>query len=150
MKRDSSLIPLSHQHHNGLALCVLTGRSLAEDASPENVRRLAGKIISRYEIELVNHFELEEELLFPSCPESLAALVEELIADHRETERLVAALRESPSASVLQSFTSLLRGHIRREESELFEQAQALLPRQELDRLGEEFEKRAVRVCLEP
>jgi len=33
MLRDPSLIPLSHQHHNGLALCVLVRRSLAADGS---------------------------------------------------------------------------------------------------------------------
>jgi hemerythrin-like domain-containing protein len=150
MKRDRSLIPLSHQHHNGLALCVLTDRSLAEDGSGENLCRLSDKVVSRYEIELINHFELEEKLLFPACPESLAPLVKELTAEHRETERLVAALREEASASLLESFTSLLRRHIRREENELFEQVQALLPRRELDRLGAEFERQAVRVCLEP
>src|ERR1700693_5778412 len=59
MLRDPTLIPLSHQHHNGLAMCVLTRRSLADDASLENVARLARRVIDRYELELVNHFEIE-------------------------------------------------------------------------------------------
>ena len=48
MLRDPALIPLSHQHHNGLALCVLTERSLAEDSSEANVAKLARKAIDRY------------------------------------------------------------------------------------------------------
>ena len=67
MLRDPSLIPLSHQHHNGLALCVLSRRSLAADSSVENVAKLARKVIDRYELELTNHFEIEEQVLFPIC-----------------------------------------------------------------------------------
>jgi hemerythrin-like domain-containing protein len=150
MKRDPSLVPLSHQHHNGLALCVLTDRSLTADESKENIRRLAEKIVSRFEIELVNHFELEEQLLFPACPGSLAGLVAELVAEHREMERLVEAIRSNPTAELLRQFIDLLRRHIRREESELFEQAQQLLPRHILDNIGQQLEEKAVRVCLEP
>ena len=67
MLRDPSLIPLSHQHHNGLALCVMTRRSLAADSSAENIAKLARRAIDRYEVELVNHFEMEEQVLFPVC-----------------------------------------------------------------------------------
>lgn len=40
MLRHKSLHPLSHQHHNGLALCVLLERSLAADRSDANLARL--------------------------------------------------------------------------------------------------------------
>jgi hemerythrin-like domain-containing protein len=146
MLRDPALIPLSHQHHNGLALCVMTRRSLAADSSPENIAKQARRAIDRYEIELVNHFEMEEQLLFPACAAS--PLVAELLADHRAIEALIARLREAPSAELLEQFCALLAAHIRREESELFEQAQRDLPRDLLDRLGAEFDRRAVRVCL--
>ena len=68
MLRDSNLIPLSHQHHNALAMCVLTRRSLRDDASPANVAKLARRAIDRYELELANHFEIEEE---QSCSQPL-------------------------------------------------------------------------------
>ena len=63
MLRDPSLVPLSRQHHNGLALVVLSERSLAEDGSPENVARLAKRAVERFEVELVNHFGMEEDVL---------------------------------------------------------------------------------------
>ena len=44
MLRDPSLIPLSQQHHNGLALCVLTRRALVEDSSPENVAKQTRRV----------------------------------------------------------------------------------------------------------
>ena len=46
MLRDPILVPLSHQHHNGLALCVMTRRSLAADSSAQNVAKLADHVRS--------------------------------------------------------------------------------------------------------
>ena len=146
MLRDPSLIPLSHQHHNGLALCVLTRRSLAADSSPENLAKLAQRVIDRYDLELINHFAIEEEVLFPVC--APMPLIDQLVREHRAIEALVTELRMAPSAAVLEQFCALLSGHIRKEESELFEQIQRDIPREVLDRTGEEIDRRAVRICL--
>jgi len=146
MLRDPSLIPLSHQHQHGLALCVLTRRSMAADSSPDNLAKLARKVIDRYEVELVNHFEIEEQVLFPAC--GALPLVDQLVAEHRALEALAARLRIEPSAALLEEFCELLSVHIRREESDLFEQAQRILPRNVLETLGREIDRRAVRVCL--
>jgi hemerythrin-like domain-containing protein len=145
MRRDPCLIPLSHQHHNGLALCVLTRRSLRADAGPANVAKLARRVIDRYELELANHFEIEEQILFPAMAHPL---VPELIAQHREVEQLVGQLRAAPSAALLEQFCSLLTRHIRREENELFEAVQERLPKPVLQDLGETIEARVVRICL--
>lgn len=145
MLRDRSLIPLSHQHHNGLALCVLTDRALAADGGEESVKRLAQRVVDRYEIELINHFELEEQFLFPLCPGPLA---DELIGEHRELERMVQGLAAAPTAERLTEFCELLRRHIRREESEYFQQVQEKVPREQLDAAGAEIDRKAVRVCL--
>jgi hemerythrin-like domain-containing protein len=145
MLRDPSLIPLSHQHHNGLALCVLTERSLLENPSADNVAKLARKAIDRYELELTNHFEIEERILFPA---SDSALIPGLIADHRALEGMIGRLRTDPSAALLLEFIALLRTHIRREESELFEQIQRSLSRETLDRIGKEIDDKVVRICL--
>jgi iron-sulfur cluster repair protein YtfE (RIC family) len=146
MLRDPSLVPLSHQHHNGLALCVLTRRSLCADSSAENVALMARRVIDRYELELVNHFAIEEQVLFPVC--GAMPIIEELLAEHRQMEALVNELRTSPSAPVLEQFCELLSTHIRREENELFEQIQRALPRDVLDKVGIEIEQRVVRICL--
>lgn len=150
MLRDPTLIPLSHQHQHGLALCVLMRRSLASDSSSENVAHHAQRVIDRFEIELVNHFEIEEQVLFPLCGSMppVTKLVGELVAEHRAIETLVARLRTEPSAALLEEFCVLLCAHIRREESALFEEIQRSLPREALDRAGAEIDRRAVRVCL--
>jgi hemerythrin-like domain-containing protein len=146
MRRDPSLIPLSQQHHNGLALCVLVRRSLDADASAESVTKQARRVIDRYELELVNHFEIEEQVLFPACGE--IPLVEELVKEHRQMEALIGQLRNAPTALLLEDFCALLSGHIRREENQLFETIQRDLPREVLDRAGVEIDRRAVRICL--
>jgi iron-sulfur cluster repair protein YtfE (RIC family) len=144
--RDASLIPLSHQHHNGLALCVLSRRALEADSSPASVAKVARKVIDRYELELVNHFEIEEQVLFPAC--GPLPIIAGLIAEHRALEALVAQLRTGPSPALLEQFFTLLSAHIRREESDLFERIQRDLPREVLDKAGAEIDRRAVRVCL--
>jgi hemerythrin-like domain-containing protein len=57
-------------------------------------------------------------------------------------------MRTAPAADLLEQFCVLLSSHIRREESELFEQIQRSLPRDVLDRAGAEIDRRAVRICL--
>jgi hemerythrin-like domain-containing protein len=119
---------------------------LSADSSPENLLKLARRAIDRYELELVNHFEIEEQVLFPAC--GPMPLIAELLAQHREIEVFIAQLRIAPSATLLEQLCELLSKHIRSEENELFEQAQRTLPRDVLDRMGSEIDRRAVRVCL--
>jgi len=150
MLRDPNLIPLSHQHHNALAMCVLTRRSLGEDRSSLNVAELARRVIDRYELELANHFEIEEQILFPAIENALGklSLVADLIAQHRQVEDLIAQLRSAPNAALLERLCGLLTEHIRREENELFQVAQARLPEPVLRDLGAAIERRVVRICL--
>jgi hemerythrin-like domain-containing protein len=146
MLRDPSLIPLSRHHQHGLALCVLTRRALAADSSPENVAAQAQRVVDQYEVELLNHFEVEEQVLFPAC--GPMPLIDRLLAEHRRIEALVARLRSEPSAALLEEFCVLLSTHIRCEENELFEQIQRDLPREVMDEAGREIDRRAIRVCL--
>jgi len=150
MLRDPALIPLSQQHHNGLALCVLTERELRADRSEAAIRRLAARAIDRYEIELTNHFAIEEQVLFPLMERELGAspILGELIADHRALEAMVDEMRTVPSAELLERFCDLLRRHIRREEHELFQDAQQRLQPGLLAAAGKEIDAQAVRVCL--
>jgi hemerythrin-like domain-containing protein len=150
MLRDPALIPLSHQHHNGLALCVMTERSLRDDQSDENLAKLARKIVDRYELELTNHFEVEEQILFPLVRSELgeSTLVSDLIADHRRLEGMVEQIRHAPASERLLEFTSLLRSHIRREENELFEEIQRRLPAETLAAAGQTIDQKTVKICL--
>jgi hemerythrin-like domain-containing protein len=131
-------------------MCVLTRRSLREDAGPANVAQLARRAIDRYELELANHFEVEEQILFPAIENALGKLdlIASLAAEHREMEDLIAQLRSAPTAILLERLCGLLTGHIRREENDLFQLAQARLPESVLREIGPAIERKAVRVCL--
>ena len=150
MLRDSSLIPLSHQHQHGLALCVTIERSLRDNPSPETAANLARRVTDAYDLELRNHFDVEERILFPAIRENLgpAPLVEELVREHRQLEALV---RDAAAAEpeVLLRFAAQLSAHIRREERELFEDIQKRLPRETLERLGRLIDAAVVRVCTD-
>ncbi|MCC7175993.1 MAG: hemerythrin domain-containing protein [Bryobacterales bacterium] len=150
MLRDPALAPLSRQHHNGLALCVLTERSLKGEASPETVARLAAQAAGRWDLEIANHFAIEEDVVFPAVVREFGpqALIDELLAEHHQLERFVEQLRAAPDAAFLREFIELLRKHIRREENELFEDVQRRLPRKILDALGVEIDARAVCIPL--
>lgn len=150
MKRHPALIPLSRQHHNGLALVVLTHRSFSKDPSPKNLERLARKIYQQYETELKNHFEVEEQILFPALVQfaELQLLVNQLLAEHRQIEKQIHSLSNKPSAELLSQFLAALRQHIRTEEDELFEGAQQLLPEDLWESLRPLIEHNTVQVCL--
>ena len=64
---------------------------------------LATKAIDRYEIELTNHFAIEEQVLFPLIERELGEMpiLAELIADHRALERMIGEMRAAPSAELL-------------------------------------------------
>ena len=70
------------------------------------------------------------------------------MAEHRTIEGLIAQLRTAPTEELLERFCALLSRHIRREENELFEEIERTLPREALDLVGSEIERRVVRVCL--
>jgi hemerythrin-like domain-containing protein len=93
---------------------------------------------------------LEEQLLFPEflVHAGPSPLVTGLIEEHRRISAIVETLRNAPGPALIAEFCSVLRSHIRREENEFFQQVQDRVPRAALDRIGEEIERRAVRVCL--
>jgi hemerythrin-like domain-containing protein len=153
MLRDPSLIPLSHQHQHGLALCVRIERTLRDDASPERSAELARRVADTYDLELRNHFDVEERILFPALREHLGSLplVEALEAEHRKLEGLVERVRLADDAArpvALTDFSTALAAHIRTEERELFEDIQKRLSPEVLSALGQAIDRDVIRVCL--
>ena len=147
MLRDPSLVPLSRQHQHALALCVRIRRTLqAGESSPE----LASAAVWNAEVrdafaeEIGAHFAAEEALIFPQARQfpSLAPLVEDLLTDH-------AALRDcfqraaagTLDAAGLVDFARRLDDHIRKEERQLFEPMQELVPPDRLESLGRALEQ---------
>jgi hemerythrin-like domain-containing protein len=154
MLRDKSLIPLSRQHQHALALCVRIDR-----ASPVAAADLAAwqaEIAQHFRSEIKFHFAAEEQVLFPAARRfpDLITLIEDLMTDH-------AALRESfskaearrMSGTELAAFGQRMSAHIHKEERQLFERMQELMPEDDLAQLGRQLDealKDAVQACALP
>jgi hemerythrin-like domain-containing protein len=154
MLRNKNLIPLSHQHQHALALCVRIDR--ASPIRDEDLVAWQAEIRQHFAAEIRTHFAAEEQVLFPaSCRfGELAPLVADLLADHAAL-RAAFALAETDdmSAQDLSSFAERLSAHIRKEERQLFERMQELMPEEELAVLGERLSealKSSAQTCVLP
>jgi iron-sulfur cluster repair protein YtfE (RIC family) len=139
MLRDPSLVPLSHQHQHALALCVRIGKAFAEAGETPDVHPWELEIVRLFDDEISFHFLAEEKHLFPAADrhEQLAQLTDELRIEHTLLRRNVEKARNRQfTVTDLQVFTASLSEHIRKEERQLFESMQRLLPQQQLLKLG--------------
>ncbi|MFY9562008.1 MAG: hemerythrin domain-containing protein [Terriglobales bacterium] len=154
MLRDRNLITLSHQHQHALALCVRLERAL--QTGSVDVPAWQQEIEQHFTQEIQFHFAAEESWLFPAArgfPE-LAGLVDELLAEHQQLRGYFArAGARKMNPSELAEFAKLLSGHIRKEERQLFEALQKLLPAEDMKTLGEQLKQSlesATQGCILP
>ncbi len=154
MLRDKNLIPLSHQHQHALALCVRIER-----ASPIPAGELPAwraEIAQLFTAEIGTHFAVEEQVVFPPArkfPE-LEDLVCELTSEHTALRAMFAAAQcEQISSQDVATLGQRLSAHVRKEERQLFERMQQLMPEPELATLGGRLQdalKDSVEGCLLP
>jgi len=154
MLRDKSLIPLSRQHQHALALCVRIERAMPIDDT--KVGDWQAEITQQFEAEIKVHFAAEEQILFPAAGAfgELNPLVEELLADHEWLRACFAkAEARRSSQEELLVFARRLSEHVRKEERQLLERLQELMPPAELSTLGQQLDRalqNASQVCSLP
>ena len=154
MLRNPSLIPLSRQHQHALALCVRLQRALQKKAVDLAAWQLEAE--QHYEREIRFHFAAEEKALFPAARRfaELTSLVDELSGEHeRLRQHFARAKKRTMDRVSLSAFATLLSGHIRKEERQLFESLQKLVPPAGMKSLGAELERaleEAVQACKFP
>jgi iron-sulfur cluster repair protein YtfE (RIC family) len=127
MTRHPSLVPLSHDHHHGLALALRCRKQALGQIRPmgvEGLRERAKEFHVFFSSNLVRHFRAEEEILFPLIsslvPES-QAIIDRLLKDHDEIRAASNRLEsERAAGKILFDLGDLLERHIRTEERELF------------------------------
>jgi iron-sulfur cluster repair protein YtfE (RIC family) len=127
MPRNEALIPLSHDHHNGLIVALRLkkgGPASSNDSWLEGADKQAPQLLEFVDSELLNHFRLEEELVFPMLLElgigEISALTNELLGEHQAMRASLDAIRQSSDPTTLKHFGELLEAHIRKEERVLF------------------------------
>jgi len=135
MPRHSNLIPLSHDHHEALLIALRLkkgGPTSQHDHlwSTELPKQLHSLQLF-FERELLPHFKIEEEILFPVALslEELQPLVQSLLAQHQQMREKISALflitDDDLVKKELADFGLLLESHIRTEERELFPKLEA-------------------------
>ncbi|MBY0280481.1 hemerythrin domain-containing protein, partial [Candidatus Binatia bacterium] len=142
-RRHSSLIPLSRDHHDALALAFrLRHPSPPGPATamtpPSTADERARDTIDFFVVHLDGHFRAEEDVLFPAVLASPAAddacraRVADLVTEHRamaaQRDAIAAALAAGAGLeTALDVFAETLERHVRREERELFVHFDALV-----------------------
>jgi len=146
--RHPSLIPLSHDHHHGLALALRCRKQALGQLKPMGAKGSKERAVEVREFftnHLVVHFRAEEEALFPKLrelvPES-AAIVDQLVREHRQLRDGVAQLdTDAGLGKLVFDFGDLLERHIRKEERELFPLFEQHVGETVAEAVGDEIKK---------
>src|SRR5215831_4894644 len=129
MLRDISLRPLSREHQHGLALCVRLRRRIEQGGVAEaELERMRADVRHFYESEAREHFDAEEQVLFPAADHhaELRLITRQLRREHVELRRRASDI-DRANEQALADLAELLSGHIRKEENQLFERMQQLM-----------------------
>ena len=129
LERHPLLRPLSREHHAGLLLCWRIRQALR---TPEKVDHLFVECQKVFHTELLPHFAVEEEVVFPVLG-TANPLVQRAVAEHRDLAGLFGAA--SDPRSVLTRIAEELDMHIRFEERLLFPAVQAVATEAQLERI---------------
>ncbi|MFN2427309.1 MAG: hemerythrin domain-containing protein [Candidatus Binatia bacterium] len=128
MKRDAALVPLSHDHHTALVLarrCKVAAKAGTGDDAWRRVREA-------FPAHLEPHFVIEERFLLPALEKiGESEMVARVREDHALLRKLASAT--TASAGTVERFGLALEAHVRFEERQLFEVAQARLPAETLE-----------------
>jgi iron-sulfur cluster repair protein YtfE (RIC family) len=143
-----SLIPLSYDHHHGLALALRCRKQALGQIKPmgaAGLRERANEVLSFYASNLVAHFRAEEEVVFPligSTAPGSSTIINELVRDHEQIREAVAQLENGIGlAKLIFDLGDLLERHIRKEERELFPLFDQHVKTAEAEAAGRELKK---------
>lgn len=134
-KRHPALVPLSHDHHEGLIAAQRLKRAAPAYRDCDDA---TASIILLWERELEFHFRQEEEHLFGlETGDDLAALIRRALDEHAEMRTMVDECRAGAAdEELIRRLGSMLERHIRFEERELFPALQEHLSGEALERIG--------------
>ena len=141
LKRHPALIPLSHDHHQGLLLVWKIRQGIALGVSSH---RISNYIQYFSQQDLLPHFHKEESILIKELSPS-DSLALQMIQEHDKLRETLQLLKnDSNNLSIIQTFSNLLEAHIRFEERILFPHIQDVV---ELDTLSQKWENKNATEC---
>ena len=146
-KRHPALIPLSHDHHHGLALALRCRKHALGQLNPGDAAALeacAAEAARFFGENLQRHFEAEETVLFPlmATLEESRELVDRLEGEHRKFREMAGRAGDAAGRrKFLFDFGDLLEQHIRSEERQLFAAFELHIPEADAERAGLEIKR---------
>jgi hemerythrin-like domain-containing protein len=141
MKRDPSLLSLSHDHHQALFVS-----HKLRNAGVGTADRALADLHAYWESHGQAHFRAEEEVLFPAYvahANPYDPLLAKVLCDHVAIRQRINTLDRDAGRDVaaLHELGRLLSQHVRLEERELFPKIEAALPEAELAAVGAALER---------
>ncbi|MDD2984474.1 MAG: hemerythrin domain-containing protein [Crocinitomicaceae bacterium] len=118
LKRSEFLIRMSHDHHDGLLLCWKIRSGIQKKVETERIKKYVDWF---FENQLLPHFEMEEQDVFPVLGNE-HELVKKALSEHRRLIRLFQ--KKDEVLKTLSIFEEELESHIRFEERVLFQEIQ--------------------------
>lgn len=116
IKRSIELMQLSREHHEGLLLKWKITEGINKHVS---VERLSDYLLFFYSSNLEDHFNIEEQFLFPLLPAHNELRIRAQ-KQHDELRAIVSRIKLKEAIDDLVQFVNLLEEHIRFEERTLF------------------------------
>jgi len=139
MKRHKTIVPLSHDHYDGLLLAQSVKKNFIKTKlGLSSIEDKVKFVINAYNTELIPHFNHEEVILFPLAlgkDEELDDMINEILDEHDKIHKAVSRISEGNLEQNLDEFGLLLESHIRKEERILFPKIEEILG-EELDILN--------------
>ena len=118
LKRSEFLIRMSHDHHDGLLLCWKIRTGIKREVETERIKKYVDWF---FENQLMPHFEMEEQDVFPVLGND-HEMVKKALSEHRRLIRLFQ--KQDDVLKTLSLFEEELESHIRFEERVLFNEIQ--------------------------
>jgi iron-sulfur cluster repair protein YtfE (RIC family) len=146
--RHPSLVPLSHDHHHGLALALRCRKQALGQIKPIGAAGLAERakeFSDFYRQNLVAHFRAEEDTLFPWMQANIAEsapIIDELMRQHEDIRQFATRIDAGQGlAKLIFDIGDLLERHIRKEERELFPLFEAQVAPDDAEQLGAKIKR---------
>ena len=136
IKRNTSIVKLSREHHLSLLFCWKIREGLKKEVPAQRINSYVAYFTRRF---LIPHFIEEESYLFSKFQDRM---VTEAAIQHREIRMLLQEMEADgylPHEEDIKKLAHLLDHHIRYEERELFPYMEKLLTYEQMEEIGEKL-----------
>ena len=136
--RSQQLIPLSHEHHEGLLFAWRVRQGLQKNVPLKTICEFINWF---WKDHLEHHFQDEEKNLVPYLPVD-DELINKMIVEHEVIRKLLPGMSVRTQSEIA-LFAQLLHDHIRFEERELFPHLEKNLTQSELNEIASKLDHAA-------